>query len=110
MSHLEKLYEFFETCKPVNNNLREKLVSSLEFPIKFDETFKVTSVPFFTADFNLLSCELHNFIFNVLYWVVLFWYYIKTKQSHNTLTVPFEKSKYVSFATLIMKNIASFVF
>ena len=27
----------------------------LEFPIKFDERFKVTSVPIFTADFNLLS-------------------------------------------------------
>ena len=36
----------FETCVSVNNNLCGKLVSSLEFPIKFDERFKVTSIPF----------------------------------------------------------------
>ena len=46
-----------------------KLVSSLEFPIKFDERFKVTSVPFFIPHFNLLSCEVGNFTFKVLYWV-----------------------------------------
>ena len=40
-----------ETCVSVNNNLREKLVSSLEFPIKFDERFKITSVPFFILNF-----------------------------------------------------------
>ena len=34
-------------------------ISSLgEFPIKFDERFKVISVPFFISDFNILSCEL----------------------------------------------------
>ena len=45
----------------------EKLVSSLEFPVRFDERFKVISVPFFIVDFNLLSCQLDNFTFNVLY-------------------------------------------
>ena len=29
------------------------------------------------------------------------------KLSHNTLTVPFEKSKIVSFTSLIIKNIAA---
>ena len=42
-------------CVSVNNNLFGKLVSSLKFRIKFDERFKVTTVPFFIADFNLLS-------------------------------------------------------
>ena len=32
-----------------------KLVSSQEFPLKFDERLKVTSFPFFIADFDLLS-------------------------------------------------------
>ena len=36
----------FETCVSANNNLCGKLVSSLKFLIKFDERFKVTSVPF----------------------------------------------------------------
>ena len=48
------------------------LVSSLEFPIKFVEKFKVTSVPFFIPDFDLLSCKLDNFTFNVLYWVIFY--------------------------------------
>ena len=47
----------FETCVSANNNLCGKQVSSLECPIKFDERFKATSVPFFLADFNLLSYE-----------------------------------------------------
>ena len=37
----------FETCVSVNNDLCEKLATSLEFLIKFDERFNVTSVPFF---------------------------------------------------------------
>ena len=41
-----KPLHIFETCVSVNNNLCGKLVSSLEFPIKFDERLKVTSVPF----------------------------------------------------------------
>ena len=39
----------------------------LESPTPFDKSFKVTSVPFFIPDFNLLSCELDNFTFKVLY-------------------------------------------
>ena len=42
MNNLQKLYE---SSVSVNNNLCGKLVSSLELPIKFDERFKVTSVP-----------------------------------------------------------------
>ena len=60
----------FETCLSVNNKLCRKLVSSLEFPVKFDERFKVTSVPFFMRDFNLLSCELQ--IFNLTCYTELF--------------------------------------
>ena len=44
-----------------------KLVLSVEFPIKIDERFKVNSVPFFIAYFNLLSSELDSFTFNMLY-------------------------------------------
>ena len=51
----------------VNNNLCGKLVLSLELPFKFDERFRVTSVPFFIADFNLLSFEWDNFTFKGLY-------------------------------------------
>ena len=54
-------------CVLVNNNLCGKLVSLLEFPIKFDERFKVGPVPILIADFNLLSCELDNFTFNLSY-------------------------------------------
>ena len=49
MNHLQRL---FETCVSVNNNLRRKLISSLEFLINLHERFKVTSVPFFIPDFN----------------------------------------------------------
>ena len=62
-----KALQISETCVSVNNNLCEKLVSSLELPIRFDERFKVTSVPFFIAEFNLLSWELENFTFKVLH-------------------------------------------
>ena len=41
-----KALRIFETCILVNKNLYGKLVSSLKFPIKFDEKSKVTSVPF----------------------------------------------------------------
>ena len=79
-----------------------KLVSSLESPATFYESFKVISVPFFTPDFNLLNCELDNFMFKMLYWVILYWYHIKGKENvehiHNTLTVPCVKSKIVSFS------------
>ena len=55
-----KALQIFETCVSVNNILCGKLVSSLEFSIKFEERFKINSVPFFIPDLNLLSCELDN--------------------------------------------------
>ena len=33
----------------------------------FDERFKVTSLPFFIPEANLLSCESDHFTFKVLY-------------------------------------------
>ena len=39
----------------------------LESPTTYDEIFIVTLLPFFIPDFNLLSCELDNFMFKVLY-------------------------------------------
>ena len=48
-------------------NLHGTLLSPLESPIRFDKNFKVTSVPFFIPDLNLLSCKLDNFTFKVLY-------------------------------------------
>ena len=68
-----------ETCALVNNNLNEKLFESLELQIIFYERFKVTWIPFLIPDFNLSSWKLDNFSFRVLYWVILFWYYIKAK-------------------------------
>ena len=50
-----KALHIFEICVLVNNNLYGKLLSSLQFLIKTDERFKVTSVPFFIPDFNLLG-------------------------------------------------------
>ena len=40
-----------ETSLSVNNHLCQKLVSSFESPITFNERFKVSSVPFFIPDF-----------------------------------------------------------
>ena len=69
----------YETCVLLNNNLCGKLFSSLESPKTFDESFEVTSLPFLIPDFNLLSWEFDNFMFKMLYWVVLYWYYVKVK-------------------------------
>ena len=66
---------------------------------------KGTAIEFFISDFNLLSCELDNFMFKVLYWVILYWYFIKTKQNYNTLIVLREKSKIVSIASSVIKNV-----
>ena len=43
----------------------QKFVLKLELSVSFDERFKVTSVQ--SPDFNLLSCELDNFIFEVFH-------------------------------------------
>ena len=79
-----KALRIFETCGLVNNNLCGKPVSSLELPIKFDERFKGTSVPFFISDFNLLSYELEKFTLNVLYRVILY-YYINIMLKRNKI-------------------------
>ena len=50
-----KALRIFQTCVSVSNILCGQLVLSLEFPIRFDERFKVTSAPFFIPDFNLLN-------------------------------------------------------
>ena len=68
----EKASPILETCVSVNNILCGKSVASLEFPIKFDEKFKVTSVAFYIPDSNLLRCDLDNFTFNMLYRVNLY--------------------------------------
>ena len=98
-------------CVLVNNNLCGKLCSSLESPTTLDERCKATSVLlyykvtflFFVSDFSQLRCDLDNFTFKMLYWVILKWYYIKIKKNYHTLTFPFEKSKMVSFASSIRK-------
>ena len=41
-----------KTCVLVNNNLCRKLLSTLELPTTFDESFKVTSLPFFIPDID----------------------------------------------------------
>ena len=56
-----------KTCVVANYNLCGKLISSLESPNKFDKRFKVTVMPFFIPDFNLLICKLEKFTFKVLY-------------------------------------------
>ena len=76
---IRKALRFFETYLLVDNKLGGKFILSLEIPIKFDERFKVTSVSFLISDFNLLSCELDNFTFNMLYSVILYQYFIKMK-------------------------------
>ena len=83
-----------ETCLSANNNSCGTLVLLLELPIIFDERFKSYFRATFIPDFNLLSSELDNFTFRLLYWVILYWYCIRAKKIHNTLTVPWEKSKW----------------
>ena len=43
-------------CVLVHNNLCQKFVSSLDWPIKFDERFKVPSAPCYFYIFKKLSC------------------------------------------------------
>ena len=62
-----KALRIFETCVSVNLNLCRKLVSLLEFQIKFDKTLQVPSDSFFIANFNLLSWRFYNFTFIALY-------------------------------------------
>ena len=57
----------FTTCLLLDNNLCGKLVSSSELPIKFDDSLKTTSVSFFIAYFNVLSCEFEHFCIESFY-------------------------------------------
>ena len=99
-----KALHIFEICVLVNNNLYGKLLSSLQFLIKTDERFKVTSVPFFIPDFNLLGyltilylkCYIDSIYINII---------LKQNKIIILLTTSFEKSKTVSFASSITKNI-----
>ena len=72
----------FEIFMLVNNNLCIKL--SLLSSITPNEILKVTWLPYFIPDFNLLSRELYNFTFKVLYWAIL--NYIKAKLFSNDRT------------------------
>ena len=64
-----KALQRFETCLLVNNNLWQKSVSLS--PIILDDSLKTTSVSFFIADLDLLSCEFDSFTLN--YCIVLFY-------------------------------------
>ena len=68
-----------------------KLFLSLESPIKFDERFKVASVPFF-PDFNSLAYELDTFTLRIYIDIIL-------KQNNYTILSRFlaQNSKNVFF-------------
>ena len=57
-----------------------------------------------------MSCELDNFTFKMLHWIILHLHHVKAKQIYNTFTVPCKKSKIVSFAFSKMQNIVVFPF
>ena len=52
----------FQASIIINNNLCGKLFSSLESPATIGRSFEVSLLSFLVPDFNLLSCELDNFI------------------------------------------------
>ena len=95
-----------EICLSVNTNLFVKLVLSLKPPVTTAERLKVTSVLFFFLILIYLV-ENYNFTVKVACWVILHWY-DKAKQIYNTLRVPCEKYKMVSFTSSIMTNIVLF--
>ena len=51
-----------DTSVIINNNFCRKSFSSLESSAIFGKSFKASLVLFLIPDFNLLSCELGNFI------------------------------------------------
>ena len=65
-----KALQRFATCLLVNNNLWGKFVSLTL--IILDDILKTTSVSFFIADLNLLSCKFDSFTFKLLYCVILY--------------------------------------
>ena len=67
----------------------------------FDDNLKITSLSFFIADFTLLTCDFDNFR-------LLNRNQIIVQRIHNTLTVPYKKSKTVPYASSRMKNIVVF--
>ena len=86
-----------------------KISLTLESPTTFDERFKVTSVPFFISDFNLLSCELDNL--HLKFYIESFYIDIILKLKKFTiLSAPCEKSKKVSFTYSIMKTTVASAF
>ena len=95
-----KALQIFATCLLVNKNSCRKLVLPLKLPIMFDDNFKVNSFAFFVVDSTLLSFEFINFEFT-LYWVILYYYYIKPKvlclsvlvSNYNTLTESHNSSR-----------------
>ena len=102
-----KVLRSLETCVLVNDNLYRRSVWSLDSATTFYKRFKVAWVPFFILDFNLLSCELDNSIFKVLYLVILCWCFIKAKLIYNTTTVPFEKPKIVLASSKVKHIVVS---
>ena len=100
----------------VDNKLRGKLISSLEFPYLLQSSYfmiilKLLQFHLFIAPFNLLSCEFDSFTFKLLYWVIFILIKLNLFYNilYNILTVPCEKYKTVSFASSIMKGIVVFV-
>ena len=84
-----KALQILEICVSVNIKLCGKLASSLLSTTTFNESFKVTWVPIFILDLNLLSCE----IATILHLKIMFsqlipkLYYSKRKlqESHSSL-------------------------
>ena len=56
-----KAFWSLKSCVLINNSLCRKLFSLLESPTTFEKSFKVTSVPNFIPDSNLLSCPIRQF-------------------------------------------------
>ena len=54
MNYLKKFYEILKLVPTLILILSEKLVSSLESSMTFDEIFKFTSAPFLIPDLNKL--------------------------------------------------------
>ena len=67
MNYLHTLCKKIAIFLLVDNNSSEKLDSSLELPIIFDDNVKTNSVSSFIADSNLLSSEYDSFTFKLLY-------------------------------------------
>ena len=97
-----KSFTKFASFLLVNNSFWGKLVSLS--PIRFDNNLKTTSVSFFIADFNLLTCEFDSFTFKLFYCVIFI--LIKIKPLYDIVfakLVPCENLKTVSFASSRMK-------